>query len=81
MRAARDEPAWPRWLRRIGLPAAGLTLVGIGLLLLVTPGPGLLTLAGGLGVLSAEFPGLAGWRDTWMRRIGGWRWGRHPSAE
>jgi hypothetical protein len=39
----------------------GFTLLGIGVLMIVTPGPGLLTILLALGVLAAEF--------MWARRL------------
>jgi len=51
----------PRWLRRVGIEVLGWLLVVLGLLALVLPGPGLITLAAGLIVLS--------WRYTWARRL------------
>ncbi len=61
-----------RWMRRAGVLAAGLVLIGLGILLLVLPGPGLLTIAAGLGLLSTEFERLARWRRSlvrWVRRL------------
>jgi len=48
-------------LVRIG---TGITLVLLGLILLVLPGPGILTIAAGLAVLATEF--------VWARRILDW---------
>lgn len=70
MRPAPEIDAWSRLLRRAGVLAVGGLLLGLGLLLLVTPGPGLLTLAAGLGVLSTEFESLARLRDALAARLG-----------
>ena len=43
-------------LRRIGVAIAGLVLILVGIVLLVLPGPGLLLIAAGLGLLATEFP-------------------------
>jgi hypothetical protein len=43
-------------LRRAALVAAGGSLVVVGLLLLVLPGPGLVVMALGLGLLSRDVP-------------------------
>lgn len=48
-------------LARIG---AGIALILLGMALLVLPGPGILTIAAGLAVLSSEF--------TWARRLLDW---------
>ena len=41
--------------------AAGWSLLGAGLVMLVTPGPGLLTMAGGLAILARE--------HEWARKL------------
>jgi uncharacterized protein (TIGR02611 family) len=48
-------------ITRIGI---GLALVLLGLILLVLPGPGILTIAGGLAVLAPEF--------EWAQRLLDW---------
>jgi uncharacterized protein (TIGR02611 family) len=47
---------------------AGLALLAVGALLLVLPGPGLVLVVGGLGLLSLEFRWAASLRETAMRR-------------
>lgn len=49
---------------RIARIGAGLALVILGLFLLVLPGPGILTIAGGLAILATEF--------TWARTLLDW---------
>lgn len=49
-----------RVARRIVLTVVGTTVVLLGILMLVTPGPGLLGLVAGLGILALEY--------TWARR-------------
>jgi uncharacterized protein (TIGR02611 family) len=49
---------------RIAKIGAGLGLVLLGLFLLVLPGPGILTIAAGLAILSSEF--------VWARSILDW---------
>jgi hypothetical protein len=44
------------FLKRLGLTAAGVLLILLGVVLLVLPGPGLLLIAAGLGLLATEFP-------------------------
>jgi uncharacterized protein (TIGR02611 family) len=48
-------------VRRIFLVIAGFTLLLAGVVMLVTPGPGLLVIFLGLGLLAAEF--------IWARRL------------
>jgi hypothetical protein len=50
------EEAKRSLLRRLGRMTAGFFLCGLGLVLLVLPGPGLITLAAGLVILSADVP-------------------------
>jgi chromate transport protein ChrA len=51
--------------RRIGVTIAGLALILVGIVLLVLPGPGLLLIAAGLGVLATEFPAVRRFVD-WL---------------
>jgi tellurite resistance protein TerC len=48
-------------VRRVFLVIAGFTLLLAGVIMLVTPGPGLLVIFLGLGLLAAEF--------VWARRL------------
>ena len=48
-------------VRRIFRILAGFTLLAVGLVMLITPGPGWLTMLLGLGLLAAEF--------VWARRL------------
>jgi uncharacterized protein (TIGR02611 family) len=41
--------------KRAAISVVGFTLVGVGLVMLVTPGPGLLVVIAGLAVLATEF--------------------------
>jgi uncharacterized protein (TIGR02611 family) len=47
--------------KRIFRIVFGFTLLAIGIVMIVTPGPGTLTILGALGVLAAEF--------VWARRL------------
>jgi len=51
--------------RRIAVGVIGATLVAFGVLLLVLPGPGLLLVSMGLGVLALEFA----WARRWLQRL------------
>jgi uncharacterized protein (TIGR02611 family) len=46
----------PTWLRRPIVTLVGVTLIAVGVVLLVLPGPGLLVMALGLAVLATEYP-------------------------
>lgn len=48
-------------VRRVFLILAGFTLLLAGVIMLVTPGPGMLTILLGLGLLAVEF--------VWARRL------------
>jgi tellurite resistance protein TerC len=48
-------------VRRVFLIIAGFTLLAAGVIMLVTPGPGILVIFLGLGLLAAEF--------VWARRL------------
>jgi uncharacterized protein (TIGR02611 family) len=54
-----------RQVRRITIAIIGSTLLLIGVVLLVLPGPGLLVLALGLALLSVEFA----WARVWLKRV------------
>lgn len=54
-----------RQVRRITIAIIGTTLLAVGVLLLVLPGPGLVVLALGLALLSLEFA----WARVWLKRV------------
>lgn len=56
---------------RIARIGAGLGLVLLGILLLALPGPGILTIAGGLSILAIDF--------VWARRLLDWTKNRYRS--
>jgi uncharacterized protein (TIGR02611 family) len=56
-------------LRRVARIAAGFTLVVVGMFLLVLPGPGLVTIAAGLALLSRDVPFARRWLGIVRRRI------------
>lgn len=53
-----------RAARRVVIAVAGATIVLLGIAMLVLPGPGLLTIIGGLAVLGIEFA----FARRWLRR-------------
>jgi len=56
-----------RVARRIALTVIGATVVLLGIAMLVLPGPGLLTIVGGLAILSLEFAFARRWLDRIKR--------------
>ena len=48
-----------------GLALAGMLVVLLGVVMLVTPGPGLLVIPLGLAILAVEFA----WARLWLRRV------------
>jgi len=67
------EPRKSNLVRKTAVAVAGGTLTVAGVVMLVTPGPGILAIAGGLGILSTEF-------DTARRALGRIR-DRLPNSE
>jgi len=53
--------AWPKQARRLGVIVLGGVMLLAGLIMLVTPGPGIPFLLGGLALLASEF--------VWARRL------------
>jgi len=59
-----------RAAQRLLVALAGGVIVALGLLLIVTPGPALLVIPAGLGILALEFETPRRWRQrlaTWIR--------------
>ena len=54
-----------RTARRIAVLTVGSTVVLLGIVMLVTPGPGLVVIPIGLAILGAEFA----WARLWLRRV------------
>lgn len=54
-----------RAARRIVIAVVGATVVLIGVVMLLTPGPGLVVIPLGLAILSLEFA----WAKLWLRRV------------
>ena len=57
---------WPRALRVSLVVAAAALLIPAGVVMLVLPGPGLLVVGAGLGLLATEFPSV---RRQLMRAV------------
>lgn len=62
--AEAGNGAW-RMARRVGVAIAGSLVLGIGLILLVTPGPAFVVIPIGLGILSLEFD----WARRWLHKV------------
>jgi tellurite resistance protein TerC len=60
-----DDSRQYRIARRIAAAVIGGTLLVLGTIMLVTPGPGTPTIAAGLGVLALEFY----WARRWLVRL------------
>ncbi|URM94297.1 PGPGW domain-containing protein [Actinomadura madurae] len=45
-----------RFLRKVGVAIAGVALIVAGCVMLVIPGPGIVAILAGLGLLGTEFP-------------------------
>lgn len=54
-----------RTARRVAIAVVGGTVLLFGVLMTIGPGPGLLTVAAGLGILGLEFA----WARRWLRRV------------
>ena len=54
-----------RAARRIVVAVVGATVVLIGVVMLLTPGPGLVVIPLGLAILSLEFA----WAKLWLKRV------------
>lgn len=51
--------------RRIVIAVVGVTVLLLGIIMLVTPGPGLIVIPLGLAILSIEFA----WARSWLRKV------------
>lgn len=68
MKAASVTAQWrrlPHPMRWVGAAIVGGTLIAVGVVLLVLPGPGLLLIALGVAVLASEFA----WAETILQRM------------
>jgi len=54
-----------KWARRIAIAVIGGTVVVIGLVMIVLPGPALVVIPIGLGILGLEFA----WARRWLARV------------
>jgi uncharacterized protein (TIGR02611 family) len=69
MARPREVVSWAgRSTKRIVVTVVGFTLVALGIVLLVVPGPGILVLAAGLAVLATEYAWARKMLDSAKRR-------------
>ncbi|HET9679311.1 MAG TPA: PGPGW domain-containing protein [Gammaproteobacteria bacterium] len=54
-----------QWARRIVIGLVGFTVLLLGTVMLITPGPALVVIPVGLAILGIEFA----WARTWLRKI------------
>jgi tellurite resistance protein TerC len=54
-----------KWARRIAIAVVGFTVLMVGIAMLVLPGPALLVIPVGLGILSLEFA----WARQWLAKV------------
>ena len=54
-----------RQLRRVAIAVIGFTVLAIGIVLLVTPGPAFVVIPIGLGILAVEFA----WARRWLAKV------------
>jgi tellurite resistance protein TerC len=54
-----------KWARRIAVSLVGGTVLLIGMIMIVTPGPALIVIPVGLAILSVEFA----WARDWLTRV------------
>jgi uncharacterized protein (TIGR02611 family) len=64
LRAQRERHRNRHTVSRFAFAIAGFVCMLVGLALLVLPGPGLLVIAAGLGLLALEFD----WAERWLER-------------
>lgn len=69
MHASSDMNQAKKHTRRLGVAIVGGALVIAGIFMLFFPGPGILTLAAGLALLSTEFVWAQRWLGKMRRKI------------
>ncbi len=69
--ASDPQPAKSGVIRKTGVAVAGTAVTAAGVVMLVTPGPGLITVAVGLGILGSEFQRPRQFLDQIKDRVSG----------
>ena len=54
-----------KWARRIAVCLVGFTVLGVGIAMIVLPGPAVVVIPVGLGILGLEFA----WARRWLRKV------------
>jgi tellurite resistance protein TerC len=54
-----------KWARRIAIAIVGFTVLAIGFAMIVLPGPAIVVIPIGLGILGIEFA----WARRWLRKV------------
>lgn len=54
-----------KWARRIAIAVVGFTVLGVGIAMIVLPGPAFIVIPVGLGILGLEFA----WARRWLRKV------------
>lgn len=54
-----------KWARRIAIAVVGFTVLAVGVVMIVLPGPALLVIPIGLGILGLEFA----WARHWLHKV------------
>jgi tellurite resistance protein TerC len=54
-----------RWVKRIAVIVVGFAVLAIGVAMIVLPGPAIIVIPAGLGILGLEFA----WARRWLRKI------------
>lgn len=54
-----------KWARRIAITVVGFTVLAVGVVMIVLPGPAIIVIPVGLGILGIEFA----WARIWLKKI------------
>ena len=54
-----------KWARRIAVCLVGFTVLAVGIAMIVLPGPAVVVIPVGLGILGLEFA----WARRWLRKV------------
>jgi len=54
-----------KWARRIAVTVVGFTVLAVGIAMIVLPGPAIVVIPLGLGILGLEFA----WARIWLKKV------------